>query len=41
MSEEAFNRLQDVMENAGELEKRINFDDVVNNKYAENVMKNL
>lgn len=40
MSEDAFNRLQDVMENAGELEKRVKFSDVVNNKYAENVMKN-
>ena len=37
MNESAFNRLQDVMQNAGELETRINFLDVVDNTYASEV----
>ncbi len=41
MEPEAFIRLQDVMENAGELEKRVNFNDVVNNSYAQNVINSL
>ena len=40
MTEESFNRLQDVMENAGELTKRVDFNEVVNNSYAEKVMTN-
>ena len=36
-----FERLQDVMQNAGELQKRINFEDVVNNTYAEKVIDSL
>lgn len=37
MTEQAFNRLQDVMENAGYLEERANFADVVDNAIANNV----
>ena len=39
LTEEAFNKLQEVMEEAGELEKRADYNDVVNNKYAENAIK--
>lgn len=35
LTEQAFNKLQDVMEEAGELEKRADYAKVVNNKYAE------
>lgn len=37
MTEESFNRLQDVIESSGELEKRVPFDKLVNNQFAENV----
>lgn len=36
LTEEAFNKLQDVMEEAGELEKRADYANVVNNKFARN-----
>jgi NitT/TauT family transport system substrate-binding protein len=39
LTEEAFNKLQDVMEEAGELEKRAEYSDVVNNKYAKEAIK--
>lgn len=39
MTEEAFNKLQDVIEEAGELEKRADYKAVVNNKYAEEAIK--
>ncbi len=35
MGEEGLDRLQDVMEEAGELEQRVNFDDLVDNSFAE------
>lgn len=35
MSEEAFSRLQDVIDNAGELKTRIPFDELVDNSFAE------
>lgn len=41
MNKADFERLQDVMQNAGELQKRINFEDVVNNTYAEKVVNSL
>lgn len=41
MNKADFERLQDVMQNAGELQKRINFEDVVNNTYAEKVVDSL
>ncbi len=34
ISEEGFNRVQDIMNNAGELEKRASYNTLVNNKYA-------
>ncbi len=40
LTEEAFNKLQDVIEEAGELEKRADYEKVVNNKYAEQSIKN-
>lgn len=39
MTEESLVRLQEIMENAGELEKRVNFDDIVDNSIAEEIMK--
>lgn len=36
--EEGFNRLMDVMEEAGELDKRAPFETIVNNEFAEEVM---
>lgn len=39
LTEESFNKLQDVMEEAGELEKRADYSKVVNNKYAEEAIK--
>ena len=38
LKEDAFEKLQDVMEEAGELEKRADYTKVVNNKYAENAL---
>ena len=40
LTEAAFNKLQDVIEEAGELEKRADYEKVVNNKYAEQSIKN-
>ena len=37
MNESSFNRLQDVMEKAGELSSRVNFSDIVENTYASDV----
>lgn len=37
LKEEAFDRLQEVMTMAGELEQKAPYDKIVNNKYAENV----
>lgn len=39
MTEESFNRLQDIIENAGELEKRASFTKLVDNAYAEKAYK--
>ncbi|HEY8423426.1 MAG TPA: ABC transporter substrate-binding protein [Clostridia bacterium] len=38
MSESAFNRLQEIMENAKSLQKRVNFADIVDNTLAQEVM---
>lgn len=35
MSEESFNRLQDIMQNSGELDEWVPFEKIVNNSYAE------
>lgn len=39
LSKEAFEKLQDVIEEAGELEKRADYEKVVNNKYAKETIK--
>ncbi len=39
MTEDSFNRLQDVMENAGELSNRAPYDKLVNNSFAEEAAK--
>lgn len=41
MTEESFNRLQDIIENAGELEKRVNFHDLVDTERALRVYREL
>lgn len=40
LSKESFEKLQDVMQEAGELEKRADYDKIVNNKYAEKAVNN-
>ena len=37
MTENSFNRLQDIIDNAGELSRRVNMNELVNNKYAQEV----
>jgi NitT/TauT family transport system substrate-binding protein len=39
MSEDGFNRLQDIIEGAGELEKRVNMNQLVDNSYADKIAK--
>ena len=39
LTKEAFEKLQDVIEEAGELDKRADYNKVVNNKYAEGAIK--
>ncbi len=39
MTEDSFTRLQDIMENAGELEQRVPFDKLIDNSYAEEALK--
>ena len=41
MTEDSFNRLQDVIENAGELSKRAEFSKLVDNSYAQKVYKEI
>lgn len=41
MTESSFERLQDIIENAGELESRADFDDLVDNSYAQKVYKDV
>ncbi len=41
MTEDSFNRLQDVIDNAGELEKRVTMDKLVNNAYAQKVYQEI
>jgi len=40
LTEESFDKLQEVMQEAGELEQRADYTKVVNNKYAEQAIKN-
>ncbi len=39
MTEDSFNRLQDIIENAGELQKRVQMQQLVDNTYAKKVFK--
>ena len=39
MTEESFNRLQDVMIEAGELNQKVPFNKLINNTFAENATK--
>ncbi len=39
MTEESFSRLEDVMIEAGELQEKVPFNEIVNNTYAENAIK--
>ena len=41
MKKESLERLEEVMEEAGELEKRVEFDKLVDNSFAENAISNL
>lgn len=41
LTKESFDRLQDVIENAGELQKRANYEDFIDNSYAEKIYKNM
>ena len=41
MTEDSFNRLQDIIENAGELEKRMQMNQLVDNSYAKKVYKEI
>lgn len=38
MSEDSFNRLQDIMEMAGELGARVEFENLIDNSFAEKVV---
>ena len=41
MTEDSFDRLQDIIENAGELERRVSLTELVNNEYAKKVYKEI
>ena len=41
MTKESFDRLQDIIENAGELERRAELDELVDNSYASKVYKEI
>ncbi|MBP5242616.1 MAG: ABC transporter substrate-binding protein [Clostridia bacterium] len=41
MTEDSFNRLEDVIDNAGELPKRVDFSKLVNNSYAQSVYEEI
>ena len=41
MTEDSFTRLQDIMENAGELSERVEFSELVDNSFAEAVMASI
>jgi len=41
MTKESFDRLQDIIENAGELERRATLDELVDNSYASKVYKEI
>ena len=39
MTEESFNKLQTIMENAGELETRVEFSKLIDNSFAQKIMQ--
>ena len=41
MTESAFNRLQDIIDNAGELERRVNFSDLVDTSFSSKIYAEL
>ena len=41
MTEAAFTRLQDIIDNAGELERRVAFSDLVNTSYSSAIYREL
>jgi NitT/TauT family transport system substrate-binding protein len=41
MTEDSFNRLQDIIDNAGELSRRVSMNELVNNRYAQKVYEEL
>jgi hypothetical protein len=41
MTEASFNRLQDIIDNAGELSRRATMSELVNNEYAQKIYKQL
>ncbi len=41
MTEDAFNRLQDIIDNSGELEKRVNFSDLIDVSYSSKIYAEL
>ena len=41
MTEDAFNRLQDIIDNSGELERRVDFADLVDTSYSSAIYKEL
>ena len=41
MTEDSFNRLQDIIENAGELSRRASLHELTDNSYAEKVYKEI
>lgn len=41
MTEEGFTRLQDIIEGAGELERRVEFEELIDNSYAERAYKDV
>ena len=41
MTEDSFNRLQDIIENAGELQQRVAMNRLVNNTYAKKVYQEI
>ena len=41
MTEDAFTRLQDIMEANGELKARVSFDELIDNSFAESILKEM
>ena len=41
MTEDSFTRLQDIIDNAGELSRRVAFDELINTAYADKAYKDV